>query len=167
MTEAPASTFRHFAAATYDGLLVGGLLMLATALLLPLTHGEGITRSNVGVWQYLYSAFVLAAITAYFGVCWTSRGQTLGMKAWEIRLVRRDGAPPGWGTVLLRLACALPIHVSLVAGVLLYLAHLGHWPTVLGCAMPAIASYGWNAVRGHGTLPDLVSGTRIVSVARA
>lgn len=167
MTAPTTSTFRHFAAATYDGLLVAGLLMLATALLLPLTHGEGITRTNVGAWQYLYSTFVLAAIVAYFGVCWTGRGQTLGMKAWDIRLERRDGTRPGWGTVLLRLAAALPIHLSLVAGVLLYLAHLGHWPTVVGCALPAILSYGWHTLRGNGTFPDLVSGTRIVAVPRA
>ena len=167
MTASTAGTFRQCAAATYDGLLVAGLLMLSTALLLPLTHGEGITRTNVGAWQYLYSAFVLGAIVAYFGVCWTGRGQTLGMKAWDIRLERRDGARPGWGTVALRLAGALPIHVSLVAGVLLYLAHLGRWPTVIGCSLPAVLSYGWHALRGSGTLPDLMSGTRIVAVARA
>ena len=166
MKESQAGSFRHIAAATYDGLLVAGLLMLVTALLLPLTHGEGITQANVGAWQYLYTAFVLAAIGLYFGLCWTGRGQTLGMKAWDIRLETSDGRAPSWSRVVLRLACAIPIHVTLVAGVLLYLAHRSGWPTVLGCATPVLVSYGWHALTGRGTIPDRISGTRVVIVAR-
>ena len=167
MTEPPppaAATWRVLAASAYDGLLVVSLLMVATAALHFLTHGEALTRERVGAWQYAYGALQLTLIALYFGVPWTRRGQTLAMKAWRLRLERRDGSLPGWSDVLRRLAVAVPLYVAAIAAALAYRAHLGGALACLACAVPLVASHAWQAATGRGTLPDRVSGTRIVAV---
>ena len=46
-------------------------------------------------------------LIAFYGLSWTSRGQTLGMAAWRLRVEREDGRPLTWPDVLRRLAAAL------------------------------------------------------------
>jgi uncharacterized RDD family membrane protein YckC len=162
-----AGTFRRLAAAAYDGLLLTALLFLVTGLLLIATHGEAITRERVGAWTYAYQALILLLVTAYFGVSWTARGQTLGMKAWSIRLETASGARPTWRTVLVRLACAAPLYLSLLAALLLYMAHRAGSTAVVVGSLPLVASFGAHALLGRGTLHDRLSGTRVVWDAAA
>jgi uncharacterized RDD family membrane protein YckC len=162
----PAATWRVLAAAVYDGLLLLALLMVVTAALHLATHGEAITRRRVGPWQYAYSALLLAAIALYFGIPWTRRGQTLAMKAWRLRLECTDGSRPGWSAVLRRLAAAVPLYLAATAGALLYAAHLAGALAAAACALPLLASHAWQGIGGGGTLPDRVSGTRIVLVPK-
>jgi uncharacterized RDD family membrane protein YckC len=103
----PAGLLRRLAALLYDTLLLVAVLMTVTWLLLPLTHGEAITHESVGALEYLYRALLLGLIVAYFGFSWTRSGQTLGMLAWRIRVVRDDGALLRWRDVLVRLASSL------------------------------------------------------------
>ncbi|HKE43969.1 MAG TPA: RDD family protein [Steroidobacteraceae bacterium] len=103
---ASAGLFRRFAALFYDLLLIVAVLMTVTWLLLPLTRGEAITRESVGAFEYLYRALLLGLIVAYYGVSWTRSGETVGMLAWKIRVVRGDGSVLRWRDVLLRLAAA-------------------------------------------------------------
>ncbi|HZF27477.1 MAG TPA: RDD family protein [Steroidobacteraceae bacterium] len=102
-----AGLLRRFAAIFYDLLLIIAVLMTVTWLLLPLTRGEAITRETVGAFEYLYRALLLALVVAYFGFSWTRSGETVGMLAWKIRVVRRDGSALRWRDVLLRLAAAM------------------------------------------------------------
>lgn len=101
-----AGVLRRFGAMLYDALLVIALLMVATAALLPFTGGEAITADRVGVFEYLYRISLVALIVAFFGLFWTRRGQTLGMAAWRLKLIRIDGALPTWRDALIRLAAA-------------------------------------------------------------
>jgi len=103
---ASAGLFRRFAALFYDLLLIVAVLMTVTWLLLPLTHGKAITHESVGAFEYLYRALLLGLVVAYFGYSWTRAGETLGMLAWKIRVVRRDGSALRWRDALLRLAAA-------------------------------------------------------------
>jgi uncharacterized RDD family membrane protein YckC len=160
-----AATWRVLAASTYDGLLVLSLLLVVTAALHVLTHGEAISRERVGAWQYAYGALQLVVIAVYFGIPWTRRGQTLAMKAWKLRLERTDGSLPDWSAVLRRLAVAVPLYVAALAGAA-YAIHRGDAILALACALPAIASHAWQVATGRGTLPDRVSGTRFVAVAK-
>jgi uncharacterized RDD family membrane protein YckC len=160
MSTACAGNFRRLAAATYDGLLLGAVLMLVTALLLTLTHGEGITHASVGAFEYLYQALVLLCVFAYFASAWTRRGQTLGMKAWGIRLETQQGTIPGLGLAALRLAIAAPLYVLAIAGVGLFMMR-GGWLLLGALWLPLVASFAWNAATGTGTLHDRLSGTRI------
>jgi uncharacterized RDD family membrane protein YckC len=91
----------------YDGLLLIGVLMVATALFLPLTGGEAVLAGRNPVLGWLYRAALLALIVGFFGVFWTLRGQTLGMASWRLRVERDDGTLLGWGDVVRRLGWSL------------------------------------------------------------
>jgi uncharacterized RDD family membrane protein YckC len=158
-----AGIFRRLAAAGYDGLLLAAVLFLVTGLLLLATHGEAITRGRVGAWAYAYQTLLALLVVAYFGVSWTARGQTLGMKAWGIRVETAEGALPAWRLVLLRLACAAPLYLAAVGAALLGMAHRAGWPALLAGSLPLAASLGLHALTGRGTLHDRLSRTRVVA----
>ena len=92
---------RRLGAILYDSLLLLGLLMLATALLMPLAGGA-IEISNIA-----YRLYLLAVVTGYFAGFWLASGQTLGMRTWKIRLIRSDGQGLTLGDVIRRLLFAL------------------------------------------------------------
>lgn len=113
-----AGVLRRLGAMFYDLLLVIAVMMVATAVFLPLTGGEAITSERYGAWEYAYRVLLLAIVILFFGLFWTRRGQTLGMTAWRLRLEREDGSLLSWADVIKRLAGAT---VSLV------LAFAGYW----------------------------------------
>ena len=123
MTDSPASppnagVLRRLGAMFYDLLLVIALLMVVTAVLLPLTGGEAITDERFGAWEYAYRLLLLLLVILFFGGFWTRSGQTLGMTAWRLKVQREDGGLLSWGDVLKRLGAAT---------VSWCLAGLGYW----------------------------------------
>ncbi len=117
----------------YDALLVVALLMAAAALLV-VPYGDGIPSGTL--WFQFY---LLIVCWAYFAVCWRMGGQTVGMKAWRIRLLTDDGGKIGWSSSALRfLAAALS-------------------------AAPAGLGYIWSLFEPQRrTWHDLISSTRLV-----
>jgi len=97
-----APLWRRLAAGLYDALLLlaiwicGGMIVVAI---------RGSAVPPLSVWFELYLA---ALAFGYFGVSWIKGGQTLGMRAWRIRVMREDGAALDWPTALLRFAVAIP-----------------------------------------------------------
>jgi uncharacterized RDD family membrane protein YckC len=123
MTDSPdsppsAGVLRRLGAMFYDLLLVIAVMMVVTAVLLPLTGGEAITNERFGAWEYAYRLLLLAIVILFFGMFWTRRGQTLGMQAWRLRIQREDGGQLGWLDVFKRLGAAT---------VSLCLAGIGYW----------------------------------------
>ena len=104
---ASAGLLRRLAALFYDALLVTALLMFVTGLTLLLTGGRAIAAESPGWWMPGYRLLLIAAFCGYFGISWTRGGQTLGMLAWKIRVVRDNGTRLRWRDVALRLAAAL------------------------------------------------------------
>jgi uncharacterized RDD family membrane protein YckC len=102
----PASLLRRLGAIVYDTLLLVALLMVTTAIFLPLTHGEAITARDMPLLEWLYRAALVAVTVGFYGVFWTRSGQTLGMASWRIRIERQDGQRPGWRDTAVRLAAA-------------------------------------------------------------
>lgn len=102
-TPAPAGLFRRLAALLYDTLLLLAVLFIATALLLPFTHGEAMRPHNP-----FYSTYLLFVGFFFFGWFWMHGGQTLGMRAWRLQLRRLDGKPLTWWHALLRFMSAIP-----------------------------------------------------------
>jgi len=91
----------------YDLLLVVALWMVVTALMLPLTGGEAITAEHYGAAiELAYQVLLVAIAVAFFGWFWTRRGQTLGMMAWRLKVVREDGSQLTWADTLKRMAAA-------------------------------------------------------------
>jgi uncharacterized RDD family membrane protein YckC len=78
---------RRLAAMAYELLLLSGVLTVT--LILPhvvlATYAHRLVTATV-LWAHL---FLVALI--YFVGFWSHGGQTLAMKTWRIRLVRRDG----------------------------------------------------------------------------
>ena len=103
----PAGLLRRLGAMLYDGLLVLALLMVVTALLLPLTGGEAIAPGRHPVLEYAYRGVLLAVVVGFNGLFWTRRGQTLGMASWRLRVEREDGRLLRWSDTLRRLAWAV------------------------------------------------------------
>lgn len=103
----PAGLLRRLAAMVYDSLLLTAVLMVATALFLPLTGGEAVTSGHHPILVVIYRLVLLALVVLFFGAFWTRRGQTLGMQSWRLRVEREDGRLLTWGDTLKRLSAAL------------------------------------------------------------
>jgi uncharacterized RDD family membrane protein YckC len=93
--------FRRMAAVCYDALLLLAVLFLATALVLPFNAGQAFTSD-----QFFYPLYLLTVSFIFYGWFWTHGGQTLGLRAWKIKLCRVDGGSIGWGQAGLRFAAA-------------------------------------------------------------
>lgn len=143
MTRATSAGFgRRFAALIYDSLLLAALLLAYTAIVVAL-RGGGLTPASGYAW-YLYRGGELAIIAGYYVGNWMQSGQTLGMRAWHLRLVSDSGRR-------LRLESAL-------------------WRCVCGFLAWAPAALGvlWlYADPEHLALHDRLSRTRVVHLARS
>ena len=98
----PVGLLRRLAAVAYDAFLLFAVLFVATAFVLPFFGGRAIAPENS-----IYLLYLLAVSFLYFGWFWTHGGQTLGMKAWHIRLRARDGGVVSWRGAALRFLTAI------------------------------------------------------------
>lgn len=88
-------------AVLYDALLLLAVLFFATAIVLPLNGGQAFTSN-----QILFPAYLLLVSFLFYAWFWTHGGQTLGMRAWKIRLLALDESPIGWRHAAIRFAVA-------------------------------------------------------------
>jgi len=96
----------------YDTLLVLPLIMLSVAIslglygaLLKLTGG---LQDTLSLNPYLVRTIAFMTCVGFFSAFWLKSGQTLGMQAWRIKLVRSsDGETATAGQALLRCGGAL------------------------------------------------------------
>lgn len=110
----PANLRLRLAAAIYDLLPLIGLWFVAAVLALAVTGGALDAHTLAG--KLLVQGFALALSAAYFVVSWTRGGQTIGMRAWKLRVVDANGAPLRWPQALLRFVVALVSLAALGAG---------------------------------------------------
>tara|TARA_B100000686_G_scaffold342539_1_gene421881 strand:+ start:2532 stop:2975 length:444 start_codon:yes stop_codon:yes gene_type:complete len=89
---------RRFGALFYDLLVLLGIVFIAA---LPLPWFDQITGgAGFGLW--IKRLYLLGVCFAYFGGFWVKGGQTLGMKAWQLRVIRNNGRALGWGDAVKR-----------------------------------------------------------------
>jgi len=100
----PAGVAVRLAAMAYDWLLLSALYVCVT---LPLVLLRGGVALEPGTWWY--SALLLLVTFAFYGWFWTHGGQTLGMRAWRLRVQRRDGHALSWLDAACRSAAALTL----------------------------------------------------------
>jgi len=93
---------RRLSALVYDGLLLLAVLFVTTFLLLLLRGGQPFSPRDP-----LYSACLVLVGGIFFGWFWVHGGQTLGMRAWKIRLETVDGEPVTWRHAMVRGVSAL------------------------------------------------------------
>jgi uncharacterized RDD family membrane protein YckC len=102
---APASLALRLLAALYDALPILALWFVATLLALALTGGAlDVQRLPHKI---LVQVLVLAVTAAYFVISWRRGGQTIGMRAWRLRIVSSDGKPLGMRQALVRFGVSL------------------------------------------------------------
>jgi uncharacterized RDD family membrane protein YckC len=94
--------FRRLAATFYDLLLLIAVLFVATAILLPLNAGEAFTSQ-----QFFFPVYLLLVSFLFYAWFWTHGGQTLGLRAWKIRVLTFDMKPISWKQALLRFIAAI------------------------------------------------------------
>lgn len=129
-----ASLIKQLLAMVYDSLLIIAILFVTTAILLTFNDGEAIVSNP------FFSGFLVLIIFIFYSWFWNKSGQTLGMRAWKIRIVSELGGNPGWAVSFLRLTFAI---LSLVC------LGLGYW---------------WRLFRPY-TWHDRLSLTRIIDVS--
>lgn len=93
---------RRLAAMFYDGVLLVSLWFVASFAALPFTGGEAVSASNWG-----FSLYLLTVTFLFFAWFWTHGGQTLGNRAWRIRVESENGGNPNWKQAGIRFAVAL------------------------------------------------------------
>ena len=141
-TATPATLWQRLLAGVYDLLPLLGIWFLAGAIALGLTGGA--IEAHAQMRNLLTQVLVLTFTAAYFVISWARGGQTIGMRAWRLRVTRADGARVEWPRALLRFGVAL---VSLAA------LGLGFW-----CALFDPRQRTWH---------DVVAQTSIVKLENA
>lgn len=91
-------------AIVYDLVPLAGIVFAMAALNLLLRGGSPVQPGSPGAWVEL--ATMLLAAFFYLGLSWRRGGQTLGMRAWRLRLVTTEGGVPSWRALTVRYAVA-------------------------------------------------------------
>ena len=94
--------FRRLAAQIYDFLLLIAILFFSTALLLPFTSGEAVSDQQT----LIYRIYLAVVSFFFYGWFWTHGGQTLGMRAWKIKVMTLDQKNINWTQALVRFLTA-------------------------------------------------------------
>lgn len=103
----PASLLLRLLAMLYDLMVLIALWMVTAAIAL------AVTRGALDAAHPVYRLVLLAVAAGYLVISWRYSGQTIGMRAWRLRLTGRDGGLPTWSSASLRFAVSI---VSLLAG---------------------------------------------------
>jgi uncharacterized RDD family membrane protein YckC len=152
INQAPAPTsanlLRRLMALLYDAFLLfaitlgyGGFLLLVKIVFNGTDNLENV-QPSLPV-QILSFVGWLAPLAGYYFICWRKQGQTLGMKAWRIKLQQPDGSMASPKQCLVR--------------------------TVLACLSMAAVGIGylWRLLPGsQSCLHDIYSGTQVVSLPK-
>ena len=109
----PISLWRRLGCILYD-LVV--LIALWWAASLPLAMVDLTVPGSPE--RLLYQLWLAAVGAGYFVVSWRTRGATIGMRAWRVRVETLDGHTPGWGTAAIRMLAAGVSWLCLGAGFL-------------------------------------------------
>ena len=97
-----ASFWRKLAAWVYDllgaiavfilALLVGYIVISLVSILLESSDNLSNQLSNNPLWIF----YLAASVQYYYVWCWVKGGQTVGMRAWHLKLCKPDGQLLSW-----------------------------------------------------------------------
>lgn len=94
------SLLRRMACWLYEGMLLFGVVFIAGYLFGALSQTKNAMDN-----RHALQAFLFVVFGIYFVWLW-SKGQTLAMKTWHIRVLDRTGQPLSQGRALLRYLCS-------------------------------------------------------------
>lgn len=81
----------------YDAFIMLGLLLLATIVALPFGNPD-----KVAFHDFWFTLWLFLVCFTYLGSCWRYGGMTVGMRAWQVRLVNKNGQIISWPMCMLR-----------------------------------------------------------------
>ncbi|MFV0575224.1 MAG: RDD family protein [Vibrio sp.] len=101
----PAGFFRRLAAIIYDALIIIAIEMIAVGVVIAtmealfsqglINYGSYIDASDLlnhhPIWSYVFHAYVIIVWMGFLSFFWM-KGQTLGMRAWKLRVQNEDGS---------------------------------------------------------------------------
>jgi uncharacterized RDD family membrane protein YckC len=93
---------RRLTALFYDLLLLIAVLFVATALLLPFNGGKAFSAQ-----QFLFPLYLVLVSFFFYAWFWTHGGQTLGLRAWKIKVLTLDKKTISWKQALIRFTAAI------------------------------------------------------------
>nr|MDT0250586.1 RDD family protein [Endozoicomonas sp.] len=95
----PAPIWRRAAAMLYDSLLILALLFLAgflnlfvQVMIFGAEQLKAMTEQGYNLGGGFFFAVQVIIIYGFFGFFWTRSGQTLGMRAWRIKVVNNENS---------------------------------------------------------------------------
>ncbi|MBO0614919.1 MAG: hypothetical protein RL122_1326 [Pseudomonadota bacterium] len=116
-TAEPATLLRRLGAIIYDTVLAGFSVVIIAAI--PAYAFTALTGAKV---PDVIMILVYAAMTyGFFGWFWTHGGQTLGMRAWKVRVVTEAGQALNWQQARSRFGWAILSWAALGVGFLISL----------------------------------------------
>jgi len=81
--------FKHIAAFIYDIFPVIGIVLLTSFVVLLIRNGHEVERNTL--W---FNFLLFSEITLYYVYSWKIGGQTLGMRAWKMKIIPNDKNMP-------------------------------------------------------------------------
>lgn len=116
-----AGFFRRLAAMLYDTLIASAVAVCAALVIIVILvvllhnglldmqgfeHSSEVIQQSV-VYRSLIQFWMLAWVTGFFLWFWKNGGQTLGMRAWRLRIYTTDDKPMGYARTFVRLITSL------------------------------------------------------------
>jgi len=94
---------RVMGAMLYDGLVILGLFMIAGFIFVPIVGHS----PQTSIEKLLFRLYLSLIAYVFFCWFWTHGGQTLGMRAWKIKLVDQKDETVSWPTATKRFFLAI------------------------------------------------------------
>jgi hypothetical protein len=109
-----ASFFRRLGAYIYDLFALGAVLMLATVLaLIVVVIADKVGAIDLSLYKdsadflgqsLVFLIYLSVVISGFYTYFWSRAGQTIGMKAWRLRVQNSDGSNISFTQALIRLS---------------------------------------------------------------
>jgi uncharacterized RDD family membrane protein YckC len=112
-----AHLHRIIGSVIYDWLVLLGLLMIFGFIAVAANHsltGEESIKAN----NHLFQLYILTVVVGYYTYFWQRSGQTVGMKAWKLKLQSIDQQPVSFKQTLVRLVVSVPAYFLGLVGIL-------------------------------------------------
>jgi uncharacterized RDD family membrane protein YckC len=156
--EQPAAGLaRRLAAFVYEGVLLFGVVFMAGLVYSTLTQQRHALQGQTGL-----QVFVFLVLGLYFVTFWSRGGQTVALRAWQLRVVDTSGRPPSPPRAAARyLASWLWFAPALLTA---HVAGLHSAPQIFALLAVGVATYAL-LTRLHPQrqfLHDALCGTRLV-----
>jgi uncharacterized RDD family membrane protein YckC len=170
-----ASVWRLLAAWLYDGLLLFSILLVTSAiyilpqqLLIPVdaSKPENLSTSQFSGPLFYSTVFIISYF--FFAWFWTHGGQTLGLKAWSLRVQTLQGISLNWSQALLRfLAAAAPWAFALFLYAQIEKAGILTSPGKYFILLIGFSGLLWAIIDKKGrTFQDIFSDSRVIRLPK-